>query len=583
MSEMRAVLHREVPESEEFRQHWNQLVYAMERPEVFYTWEWAQSVARIYGTSLRPLVFAAYRGEALAGIAALAEDAGGEICFLTATTADYCDFVSTPADRKEWMGLVMRELRAMGFAELRLENLPADSASAPDFRASARRSGYGVFARPAYFCAQVALNSSEDRSQISKTANRKLQRMTKAASELRSATVEHESAWEDFDGEFLEFAVSHVGRFLMADEVSNLVRWERRAFLAELARLLSTQGWLSLSTLKIDGRSIAWNYGFTFSGKWFYYQPTFDVEARRLSPGSYLLSRILRDASGDPKTCAVDLGLGEEGYKKQYGKGGRQTLHIIASRSKARLAREFCRYQAASLAKRSPGIEKAVRNCLAGLALFRREGILGQMRNSGAWIARALSAGPEISFLEWAGMAMAQIEDLRVLPVSAKLLAVAAMKCDGEDDTLQYLLRSAKRIQAGGAQGFALVTSDGTPVHFSWVAPFANFEMAELGQSLQEPSPGAVLMFDCWTPASQRGRGYYARCASMVSGLILQTGKRPWIFSVAPNSTAGLERSGFVPRFTLARKRKLFFIFSRTTKLERKPNSEPTMDLYPAA
>jgi CelD/BcsL family acetyltransferase involved in cellulose biosynthesis len=285
MSEMRVVLHREIPAGEEFRQEWNSLVQAMEQPEVFYTWEWAQAVSRVYGELLRPLLFAAYRGEKLTGIAALAAGASGEICFLTASTSDYCDFVSAPADREEFIELVMRELRAIGAADLRLANLPADSASAPVLQAAKQTSGYSVFARPAYFCAQVALSSSEDRAQLSKTASSKLKRMTKAAGELRAATVEHGNTWEEFDGEFAEFAVSHVARFLFAGEVSNLVRRERRTFLTELARLLSAQGWLALSTLKIDGQSMAWNYGFRFAGKWFYYQPTFDVEARRLSAG----------------------------------------------------------------------------------------------------------------------------------------------------------------------------------------------------------------------------------------------------------------------------------------------------------
>ena len=581
MSEMRVVLHREIPSGEDFRRQWNALVDAMERPEVFYTWEWAQAVARVYGTSLRPLLFTSYRGETLAGVAALAQAPGGEICFLAATTADYCDFVSTSADREAWIELVMRELRAMKFAELRLANLPADSVSAPIFRSSQTLS-YSIFARPAYLCAQVALHASEDRAQVSKTANHKLKRMTKAAGELRTATVEYSATLETLNQEFPEFSASHVARFLNAGEVSNLVSRERRSFLIELARLLASQGWLALSILKIEGRSIAWNYGFRFAGKWFYYQPTFDVEARRLSPGSYLLCRILQNASADSETSSVDLGLGEEGYKQQYGKAVRQTLYITASRSQARRTWQFCRYRIASIAKRSPGLEKASRNFVAALGSLRKQGIIGVVRNSASSVARVASGGPEIYFLEWVGAAPSPFpsQDVRVLPVSARLLAAAAMRYEGEPGTLQYLLRSAKRIQSGETQGFALVAADGTPLHFCWVAPFANFKMPALGQALLEPSPGAVLLFDGWTPTSQRGHGYFLRCTAMVAGLMLEKGKRPWIFRVAPNSTAGLERAGFAPRFTLARKKKLF---GRPAQLEIKPNREPAMNLYPAA
>jgi Acetyltransferase (GNAT) domain len=430
------------------------------------------------------------------------------------------------------------------------------------------------------------LGSSEDRTQLSKAAGRKLKRMTKAAGELRAATVDHRNTWEEFSAEFPAFAIAHVGRFLSAGEISNLVRQERRTFLIELARLLSAQGWLALSTLKIDGRSIAWNYGFRFGGKWFYYQPTFDVEARRLSAGSYLLCRILQDASSDCETRTVDMGLGEEGYKQQYAKGGRLTLYITGSRSKARLGWQICRYRAAALAKRSPSFEKAARNWAARIVALQPSGKLGQLRNAGLRVARGFSSGAGISFLEWMGSRVPpaedlQAEDLRVQAVSAKLLAETAMRYEDEPDMLQYLLWSAQRLQPGGLQGFAVMTSDGLAVHFCWVAPFEGFKTPELGQALKEPTAGAVLIFDGWTPGSQRGRGHSARCAALVADIMVELGKRPWIFSSAANSIAELEQAGFVPRFSLVRKKMSFF--SRTAQVEFTDSSRRGMDLYPAA
>ena len=69
--EMRLVRHASIPEDPGFREQWNQLVQAMECPEVFYTWEWTQAVVHGWGPSLKPMLFAAYRGETLAGMVAL--------------------------------------------------------------------------------------------------------------------------------------------------------------------------------------------------------------------------------------------------------------------------------------------------------------------------------------------------------------------------------------------------------------------------------------------------------------------------------------------------------------------------------
>ena len=88
----------------ELRDQWNALVRQMERPEVFYTWEWARAVERAYQSSLKPLLLLGHEGDTLAGVVALATDeAGKQISFLAGSTADYCDFICSPADeRSSW-------------------------------------------------------------------------------------------------------------------------------------------------------------------------------------------------------------------------------------------------------------------------------------------------------------------------------------------------------------------------------------------------------------------------------------------------------------------------------------------------
>src|SRR5206468_3693976 len=161
---------------------------------------------------------------------------------------------------------------------------------------AAKQIGYSVFTRPAYLCAQVPLDFESQRTQTRKSARSKLRRMSNAAAGHGELVARHENDWNEFASEFPEFAVAHVQRFLAAGRVSNLASQKRRTFLLELGRLLSAQGWLTLSTLKLDGRTIAWNYGFRFAGNWFWYQPAFESEMADLSPGSYLLCEILRGA-----------------------------------------------------------------------------------------------------------------------------------------------------------------------------------------------------------------------------------------------------------------------------------------------
>lgn len=152
---MRIVRHDGIPDSQSLREQWNGLVHAMERPQVFYTFEWAQAVARAYSGAMKPLLLAGYRGEDLVGVVALAQDASRkQASFLTASTADYCDFISAPADRNEFVEGAVEELHRSRL-RLSLANLPADSPSAGVLEFAATQIGYSVFTRPAYLCAQV--------------------------------------------------------------------------------------------------------------------------------------------------------------------------------------------------------------------------------------------------------------------------------------------------------------------------------------------------------------------------------------------------------------------------------------------
>ena len=69
---MRLVLHREIPEDNNLARQWNELVWQMECPEVFYTYEWALAVSRAYRDSITPLLMLAYEQDSLVGVVSLA-------------------------------------------------------------------------------------------------------------------------------------------------------------------------------------------------------------------------------------------------------------------------------------------------------------------------------------------------------------------------------------------------------------------------------------------------------------------------------------------------------------------------------
>src|ERR1041385_6909957 len=113
-----------IPEDKAFAEQWNALVQTMESPQVFYTWEWARAVAAAY-PERKPRLFAGYSGGLLTGVVALAiERDHDRTFFLTATTADYCDFISAPNERATFVQAAIAHLRKLRTSKLELASIP---------------------------------------------------------------------------------------------------------------------------------------------------------------------------------------------------------------------------------------------------------------------------------------------------------------------------------------------------------------------------------------------------------------------------------------------------------------------------
>jgi CelD/BcsL family acetyltransferase involved in cellulose biosynthesis len=369
---LRIVLLRKIPEESSLLQRWNDLVLQMERPEVFYTPEWALAVQSAYQASWKPLLFFGYDGDDLVGIACLGSDPEeSNIGFFTAATGDYCEFVSNPQRRAEFVDAVFTELHQLRVRGLALANLPADSATPVALRTAAKKHGFHLYMRPAYLCPQVELGSPAQRQQLQTTVMRKrqLRRCMRALEREGPVTFAYLRSWTEIQAALPDFVSAHVARFRAKQGMSFLSTPERRLFMEDLARRFSATGDMTLSLLRIEDRAVAWSYGFQFQGGWFLYQTTFDIRCEENSPGYCLIARILIEACGMNTMRLVDLGLGAEGYKEWFANGTRQTLHASLTTSPLHHVREIARYRIANEVKRFPKLEAAIRNTRSRLGL----------------------------------------------------------------------------------------------------------------------------------------------------------------------------------------------------------------------
>jgi CelD/BcsL family acetyltransferase involved in cellulose biosynthesis len=574
---------RDIPDDSALREQWNALVFQTRNPQVFYTYEWARAVQLAYGASLCPLLVLGYdEAERLRGVVALAAPPGQPVSFLCANTGDYCDFIADEQHIGDFTSQVLHALRRNGYGDLVLTNFPEDSASYAALPDAARANGLNVHRRMAYLCAQVRLAEiTADDGTLTLPRQKMVRRSLRALGSDLPVAVLKQTTWEQVSPTLPEFFRAHIARFLFTERISNLIRPERRTFLTELARLLSAEGWLCISRMSVGSRNIAWNYGFEFLGTSFWYQPTFVNDLEKYSPGFVLLSKLIEDAATDARIHTVDLGLGAETYKEAFANATRRTMYVTLHRSTIKHWKEIARFQIAAAINRRPRLEQTVRNlrakAIAAQRRIRKRGlpstlvwVLSRMRR---WIA----SREEVIFFE-TSLAADPRHDCAIVPVTHELLADAAMQSYEDEETLQYLMRAAMRLRKGKGQSFALIDANGRPVHFAWVAAFEGFFLSELNAIVDAPSANCVMLFDCWTPAASRGRGYYAQAVTQVARLLREQGKSTWIFSADSNvaSLRGLAKAGVQQRYALVRKRLLGrqWIEGTTPRLNEAPGAE---------
>jgi CelD/BcsL family acetyltransferase involved in cellulose biosynthesis len=564
---VRVTVLKEIPEDPDLSEAWNTLVLAMDHPEVFFTYQWALAASRGFQKHLSPLLFLMHDAGQLAGVVALAVDpkAPRAAFFLTSSTADYCDVVSTPANRRAVILALLEEIQKLGLSDLVLANVPSNSATLQELPGVAGPSRFYVTSRTAYNCGVVQMEGEEQRETLLRTLAGKgrEKRALKKLTNLGAVRVIHLTETAQI-GTSLESIVSaQISRFLASNRVSPLIGPERRTFLRHLSDLLSHSGWLKISQLEIDGRPVAWNYGFRFGGSWFWYLPTFQMEYEHVSPGSCLLRLLVEEGARDASLRWLDLGLGDEPYKERFANNVRQTRYVHLSRGFPRHVLSVGREMLSSTATRFPRFGSKLRDarafCQAVASRVQETGVTATARQSMRKALRSFASQDEVLLFEAPEARVADRPSIQLLPLTREHLVEASIINAGDVHTLSYLMRCAGRFTKPGAAGFLLQDDAGRPIHFLWIDNYEGFHLSEIDHSLDPSFPDAAMIFDCWTPAADRGHGYYATAIRQAAANLRQEGKIAWIFSGASNlsSLRGILKAGFEYRFSLLRRRRL--------------------------
>lgn len=93
----------------------------------------------------------------------------------------------------------------------------------------------------------------------------------------------------------------------------------QRQFYQSMADATSKTGCLRFSRLSLNGKPIAFHFGFLYAGEFLWYKPTFDIELARYSPGEVLVLHLLR-ASEAKHASVFHFGIVDEAFEHRFFK-----------------------------------------------------------------------------------------------------------------------------------------------------------------------------------------------------------------------------------------------------------------------
>lgn len=314
---------------------WRRVVDASPNATVFQTWEWLRTWWDHYGRHKRLRILVFLEDKTAVGFAPLFLPGWGRgprvARLLGAGVSDYGDLLALPGCEAEvtaalfgffeqkgaWDGIDLQQLRPGSVA---LHGLPG-------WRAA------GAPVWPGENCPFVVLPPSWEafRAGLGKKLRGNLGYYERALAKLYRVDIRMATA-PTLEADMDAFFDLHQARWNRRWLPGVFARGRTQTFHQSIARRLLHRGALRLHTLSLDGEIEAALYCFQFKGRCTYYGGGFNPERARLSIGTVLTARAIRQAIEGDGATEFDFLRGDEPYKYRWGAQDRANSRLFVAR-----------------------------------------------------------------------------------------------------------------------------------------------------------------------------------------------------------------------------------------------------------
>jgi len=309
---------------------WNELVRADTGATVFQTREWVTAWWAVFGETGRMLMVCLSDDGKLVGLAPLMQMAAGttdEIVFIGHGRADYLDFISRPEDRERVISAALRAMHEeSGWSIARLRNIPAGSATARFLPGACRTAGLWLLRGPDEICPAL-VNDGTEPTPADFLGKYRVRRASNALRRMGHFEVRDIGTIEEAKAHLPDFFEQHILRWKDTATPSLFHDHANRRFYERLVENLLPAGYLLFSVAELDGRPIAYHFGFDFGGRVLWYKPSYDKAFSARSPGSTIIEHLIGHVVKRGRR-ELDFTVGAEPFKQRYSNNERRNINL---------------------------------------------------------------------------------------------------------------------------------------------------------------------------------------------------------------------------------------------------------------
>jgi CelD/BcsL family acetyltransferase involved in cellulose biosynthesis/peptidoglycan/xylan/chitin deacetylase (PgdA/CDA1 family) len=556
---------------ESLKEPWNRLLSRHPAPEAFYGIEWSLANLDVPDTQLLTVVttFA----DEVVGIAPLC-CRGRTIDFVAAGISDYNDILCTAEDASTVLEITLRQLsQSRRNSRICLSNIREDSLVVVAARRSLRTAA--IHLTKICNCPCIRFGENKEDHLRSLYSKKSLVRHARSLEKKGKLSFHVFDRYADAAPHLDEYFAQQVIRRAASGQWSAYSTAGGRERARMLMRHQSTDGSLRIAVLRLNGRAIAYHYGFVKHGKYYWYKPSFDITFWDDSPGEVLMHYLLLSLKNE-SIREFDFTIGEEPFKDRFAN----------ARVACYLAKVYPAYAAIPLRmgerlKRSAPLARGIghgRKCRARLCAR----ISRVSRVAHARLARITNALRSADISSLAARLIRQEIAVGVYKPGALMdnkipLERYELVLGDISILMQHMVTGCDRYSLSDMPALfqrfrrgdrvAILRHGDQLVHVSWYALRDKIDISyELGATYVVPLPSPhMLIYDCWTKPSYRGQGIYP-------AVLMRLYRE--LSAIAPvciyvrldneASVKGIEKAGFIKTLTVCETHQISFVVTHT-------------------